>query len=233
MALRTIELVVFDLDDTLFPEKEFVKSGFRAAANYLQKSGITPDDVFPELWKTFCRGARGTVFNDVLHAVGIEPAEDLIKKLIEIYRSHKPLLALFPDAAFILKHLHGRKKMGILSDGYRETQKNKVDALNIESYFDVILFTDFLGRDFWKPHTAGYEKIMDICSISCEKCLYVGDNPRKDFYGARQTGWKTVHVLRTDGIYSEQENVPEEYRADISVHDLYKLAEVIEHYRQL
>lgn len=228
MYIQGIEIVVLDLDDTLYPEREFIKSGFHAVGAYLQKSGITSDDLFPVLWKTFCQGVRSTVFNDVLHAVGIEPEEGIIKKLVAIYRSHQPSLSLFPDAEFILNHLRGRKKMGLLSDGYLETQKNKVFALKIENYFDVIMFTDSLGRQFWKPHTAGYEKIMDACSIPGEKCLYIGDNPLKDFYGARQAGWKTVYVARTDGIYGEQENVPEDYKADISVHDLYKLAEAIE-----
>jgi putative hydrolase of the HAD superfamily len=230
MVLPNIELVVFDLDDTLFPEREFVKSGFHAVSDYLQKNGITSEALFPKLWETFCQGARSTIFNDVLLAVGIEPEERIISKLLEIYRYHKPSLCLFPDAEFILDHLHGRKKIGLLSDGYLETQKNKVAALNIERYFDIIMYTDSLGREFWKPHTCGYEKIMTESSVHGDMCLYIGDNPRKDFYGARQAGWKTVHVTRTDGIYSEQGNVPEEYMADVSVRDLYKLAEVIELY---
>jgi len=223
-----IAVVVFDLDDTLCPERLFVKSGFRAVSSYVLQSGILDYDIFPELWSSFCSGGRGTVFNDVLRNAGVQEDEKLIAKLVEVYRLHHPEIVLYPDARFILHFLRGKKKMGLLSDGYLRTQQNKIEALGIAGYFDVIVLTDALGRACWKPHTAGYEKIMESCGAGRTEFLYIGDNPKKDFYGARRLGWRTVQVVREEGIYAEISGISAEYRADMTVRDLYALTAIVQ-----
>lgn len=222
-----IEILVFDLDDTLCPERQFVESGFQAVSSYLIKCGIVRRDLFPEMWQQFCDGIRGAVFNNVLSAEGVVPEDDLIKKIVEVYRSHNPTISLYPEARQILNHFHGKKKLGLLSDGYLTTQKNKVSALGIEPFFDIIVFTDTMGRKFWKPDPAGYKKIMDFFGLSGEACIYIGDNPQKDFFGARILGWKTVQVKREDGIYKNDINTGDDYRADIIVDDLSRLVTIV------
>lgn len=228
MGLKNITSIVFDLDDTLYPEKQFVESGFHAVSAYLKESGFTSADLFPELWKKFCSGLQGSIFNNALRDAGIEHDEEFVKRLVQVYRSHMPEITLYPDALFILKHFYGKKRAGLLSDGYAETQKNKVAALGAEGYFDSIVFTDALGREFWKPHPAGYKKLMGRFAAAGHECVYVGDNPQKDFFGARSLGWKTIQVKRTEGIYAGHESPSEEHKADITVHNLYEVAELIE-----
>ncbi|MEI6126003.1 MAG: HAD family hydrolase [Pseudomonadota bacterium] len=228
MGLQDIAVFVFDLDDTLYPEKQFVESGLHAVSAYLQASGMTAADLFPQLWQKFSGGRQGTIFNEALSDAGIAYDAGIINKLVQVYRSHTPEIHLYPDALFLLQHLQGRKKIGLLSDGYAETQKNKVTALGAEVYFDSIVFTDALGREFWKPHPAGFNKIMGRFSAAGHECLYVGDNPEKDFYGARKLGWKTIQVKRTDGIYNGRESLSDEHRADSMVQSLYEIAVRIE-----
>jgi putative hydrolase of the HAD superfamily len=225
---KDIKIIVFDLDDTLYPERQFVKSGFHAVSVWLKGSGITQKELFPEMWRLFCEDARGTVFNNVLEGAGIEPAENVIKKLVDVYRAHKPTVSLYPDAEFVLNHFQGKKRLGMLTDGYLKAQENKVKALGIEGFFDIILFTDKMGRKFWKPNTAGYEKIMDSFGLSGNECLYIADNPKKDFYGALSLGWKTVQIKRADGIYRDEASTDTDCQADITVGDLYQLVTVVE-----
>jgi len=227
MRLPGINIIVFDLDDTLCSEKQFVKSGFQAVSSWLKESGVAQRELFPEMWRRFCEGERGTVFDSVLEGAGIVPDDSLIIKAVDVYRTHRPIVSLYPDAEFILNHFNGKKKTGLLSDGHLQSQKNKVKVLGIEHFFDIIVFTDALGRDFWKPHPAGYRRIMDKFGSTGEDCLYVGDNPRKDFYGAQSLGWNTVQIIREDGVYIDEESMVSDYRADISIKDLKQLVSIV------
>ncbi len=230
MRLKNSGIMVFDLDDTLYPETQFVESGFQTVSTYLKNNGIVSGDLFHAMWKKFCEGARRTIFNDVLKEAGAVPDDNLIKKIVDVFRYHSPAISLYPDAISVLNRFHMKKKMGLLTDGYLQMQRNKVNALKIERFFDAVVFTDELGGSrYWKPHTAGYRKIMDLFSVSGKDCLYVGDNPKKDFFGARKLGWRTVRIKRADGIYRDENVAGPDYQADILITDLNELSLIIEH----
>jgi putative hydrolase of the HAD superfamily len=223
MFLDNIKAVVIDLDDTLYPEEEFVYSGFRAVSIYLKQAGFVKKDLYGLMLQNFKNGNRTEIFNETLKSEKIEPKEELINSLVEIYRSHKPDISLFTDAVSFLDRIHGKKKLGLLTDGYLNVQKNKVAALGIEHFFDIIVFTDEMGRNFWKPHQAGYEKIMNALGVTGNECIYIGDNPTKDFFSANKLGWKTVRIKRPGGVYSSKEALNEEFAANRVLEDLSRL----------
>ncbi len=99
--------VVFDLDDTLYPEVEFVRSGFRASARWAGRVlGEDEEAVFQELWADFEEGVRGDAFDRWLrrrgHAVGSNR-----ELMIKAYRSHLPQISLYPDVLPVLADLDG------------------------------------------------------------------------------------------------------------------------------
>ncbi|MCX5895524.1 MAG: HAD family hydrolase [Proteobacteria bacterium] len=201
--LINIQLVAFDLDDTLYPEIEFVKSGFNAVAMYLRNRFELKVDVYSTLWDLFFKGERRETFNKTLQILGLDYTEGLVKSLVQLYRTHAPGIALYPDARDILETLYGRMKLGLITDGYLEVQKNKVRALQVEAYFDRCIFTDEKGKEAWKPSPWGYQKMMGHFSLRGEQCVYVGDNRLKDFAGAKLLGWKTCHIMRNNGLYRD------------------------------
>ncbi len=228
MKLSGLEVIVFDLDDTLTSEQVYAKSGFQAVCRFIQGHGVSQDDFFSKMWKLFCSGTRGTLFNDVLAEAGIDPAPELVQKLVEVYRTHTPVIALYPDAAGTLDFFHGKKRLGLISDGYEETQTRKLEALDIRRYFDCIVLTDILGRQFWKPHPAGFEKVMETLGVPGNCCVYIGDNPHKDFATPRSLGWKTVRIQREEGLYSDIEPADEAGAADLTLAELSPLLEIIQ-----
>jgi len=223
MVLDNIKAVIVDLDDTLYSEKEFVFSGFKAVSSYLQEESIVKKDLFDFMWNCFACGKSGEIFNDALKSENIEPEKGLVASLVEVYRSHKPDISPYPDAIPFLENLYNKKMLGLLTDGYLNVQKKKVNALGIEKYFDIIVYTDELGRNFWKPHKAGYEKIMNKLSISGKECLYVGDNPVKDFFSAKKLGWKTLQIKRPGGVYSNKKAATEMFAADDVLENLHQI----------
>jgi putative hydrolase of the HAD superfamily len=197
-----IRAAVFDLDDTLYPEEEFCRSGFRAAGSWIERSQGVPGFA-DAAWALFREGRRGDVFQRALLMLGRSADPDLIGRLVEVYRTHEPSgLELFPDARQALGRLSRTLRLGLLTDGFLGTQKAKVRSLGLEGRFEAAVFSDELGRDAWKPSPRPYLETASRLSLSGEECAYIADNPLKDFTGARPLGWLTIRVLRPGGVYS-------------------------------
>jgi putative hydrolase of the HAD superfamily len=198
-----ITTVIFDLDDTLYDETDFCRSGFRAAAPHIAALSDTysADAVFATLWKCFLTGERGSTFNVALARLGIPCDGLLIHKLVEVYRTHLPTLTLPPESRAVLEDLKTKYTLGLLTDGFLPTQRLKVQALGIEHYFRAILYTEELGREFWKPSPRGFEKLMEQLGARPKETVYVADNETKDFIAPNQLGLLTVQLLRPSGLY--------------------------------
>ena len=197
-----IEVLVFDLDDTLFPEHEFVLSGFQSVSNWLETKYCL-SGFFDVAWQFFSEGKRHNVFNLTLEELRFEYERDLIQELLRIYRQHQPIISLHEDAKWAINYFNNLYQMGIITDGYLLTQQNKVKALGIEPSFNAIVYSDLYGRDSWKPSPVPYNQIMQLLSCKGKECVYVADNPQKDFITANKLGWMTVQICREGGEYAK------------------------------
>lgn len=209
--------VIFDLDDTLYAERDFVFSGFEAVGKAV--GGSTGTIVYERLRKRFEEGERGDLFTPVLQELSIYRGEDEVKTLVEVYRSHEPNIAPYDDVRDALASAGRRYSLGLLSDGIPAVQLRKLKALGLEHCFDLVVITGQWGREFWKPHRKGYDHCVSTLKIGHEQTCYVGDNPEKDFITARTLGWKTLRVRRKGGLHCDQER-GREYEADYEVPDL-------------
>lgn len=196
----TLEAIVFDLDDTLYLEREFVRSGFCAAGEWFRdRFRIT--DFADRAGAEFLAGKRGNIFDSVLASYGIAPQGALVEKLVSAYRDHLPSISLLEDARNCLNALHGVYPLALITDGPRLTQWNKIRALGIEVIFNVIVVTSELGLGYSKPHPRAFRLVEERMGLHGEQLMYLGDNPRKDFDAPQQLGWQTVWVERKAGIY--------------------------------
>ena len=202
--MSTIQAVVFDLDDTLYPERAFAFSGFDAVVErFGQRLDWGPDEA-ARMRTLFDSEQRATVFNSMLDEAGVEPETHatLITEMVAAYRGHAPRIALHDDADHALARLHGRYRLGIVSDGFLVTQRSKIAALDLVARVDHVVLTDQWGRDHWKPDPRGFAHIAAALSVPPTACIYVADNPTKDFIAPNRLGWKTVQIRRADGIYA-------------------------------
>jgi putative hydrolase of the HAD superfamily len=220
-----IKSVVFDLDETLYEEKEFVMSGFKAVSKYLSsKYGLNPAEIFETLMSDFERGIRKKNFDALLEKIGLK---ENVKKLVNIYRTHTPDISLYKDAKEILPELKCKYNLGLVTDGKKKTQENKISALSITEYFDVIIITYAYGRDYWKPSSKPFKIALEKLGSVPEEAIYVGDNPVKDFFGAKKLGIHTVRVKRGRGEY-DHINVDDNYEADYTIPNLLTLKVIID-----
>ena len=206
-----ITTVVFDLDDTLYDEIDYCRSGFRAAARFMAKVSDLrcTDDLSAACWRHFTEGNRTETFNAALDELGIGYDEPLIAQLIEVYRTHRPDLRLPDDSRATLDTLKGTYTLALLTDGFLPAQRLKVQALGIEADFKAIVYTEALGRPCWKPSPVGFERLSATLGVPFEQMVYVGDNAKKDFIAPNQLGMVTVQVRRRAGLHTGPEPIPQ------------------------
>jgi putative hydrolase of the HAD superfamily len=222
-----IRAVIFDLDDTLYPEREFAFSGFAAVARTFAEELGNPRGLANRMRQLFDTEHRRRVFNRLLDELQqADQAAALVPRMIETYRTHRPDIELFPDASKALYELAGRYKLGLITDGPARMQRAKLHALRLveasasrdthrleggatadiaehEFPFDAIVVTDELGPNMGKPGTGAFELMAARLGVASGECVYVADNPAKDFVAPNRLGWRSVRIVRPGGVYAD------------------------------
>jgi putative hydrolase of the HAD superfamily len=190
----------FDLDDTLAPECDYVESGLAAAGALVDAAapGGEPAGAWlVALW----RGERARDgFQRLVAVRGLDP-DVWLPRLKDAYRAHEPTLRPRRGAVEALSALEASgARLALVSDGYLDVQRRKWAALRLPNSFDPVVFTDEMGRDHWKPHPWGFERVM-AAHPSARRFVYVADNPAKDFIAPNRLGWTTVMLRVADAIH--------------------------------
>lgn len=199
VCAKSLSAVLLDLDDTLYPERDFARGGFQAAAAVLaERLRRNSNELFELLWRQFESGQRGSIFDSVLSDMDLPRDAALIDELVRAYRSHEPQLKLFADAERLLPMIWPRYGLGLLTDGPADVQRRKVKALGLQFRVEAIVYSDDFGREHWKPSPIPYLELLRKLHVDPSHAVYVGDNPKKDFIGARRLGLQTVRIRRPD-----------------------------------
>ena len=199
-----IKIVLFDLDDTLISEHEYIKSGYSTIASYLSENYfIERKQIYEELLELFYIEKKN-VFNRWFEKHGIFYSKAEVINLVNLYRNHIPNIKFFEDVIPLLEYLKEKEiPVGIISDGYKETQRKKIQVLKAKEYFDKIILTDELGSEYWKPHTRSFELMKEFFQVNYDEMMYVGDNPEKDFYIKKSYPIRTIRIMREESVYTE------------------------------
>lgn len=214
MIKTKAEVLVFDLDDTLYLEKHFALSGFRTLAQQFGER-IGGDRFAAECTDLLANGSRGNIFDLALSRCQIDVAPELIEELIACYRSHAPEIEFCADAARFFDRVEGMPT-GLITDGPKETQWAKIRALGLDRTIDHIVVTGEWGREFFKPHKRAFERIESLTTARRSNIVYIADNAAKDFITPRQRGWQTVQILRSERIHAGTANTSD-HEADHTI----------------
>lgn len=208
-------IVVFDLDDTLYKEVDFLQSAYREIARRVQIPAA-----YDLMWKTW--QAHGDAFETLLN---VYPLPFKKTELLDIYRYHTPDIVLSEGVMALLDALQEKQiEVGILTDGRTRTQMNKIKTLGLLDYVKPkhIVISESFGSE--KPAQRNFKHFMD----SQQDCIYVADNPKKDFLAPNQLGWKTICLLN-DGrnIHPQNFELPNEYLPQQCIKDFSNVASIL------
>jgi putative hydrolase of the HAD superfamily len=188
-------ILIFDLDDTLYKEKEFVKSGFKAVSRYLHlKFKLNEKKIFLQLLRILKKNGRGKIFDILCFQLKLKKIF-LVKKLVQVYRTHEPKISLNKDAIKILKHYSEISKY-IITDGNYLVQKKKIRSLKVEKYFKKIYYTNYYGIKYNKPSLFCFNKIKKKEKVNWNELVYIGDNPKKDFFNCNKKKMLTIRLMK-------------------------------------
>jgi putative hydrolase of the HAD superfamily len=187
---------VFDMDDTLYLERDYVRSGFGEVSRLLSKGDADSEArLFAFLWERFERGERGNHFDLLLESDPRLKREASVDALVRAYRLHAPLIRPLPGMTELIRDLKDAGvRIAVVTDGPRDSQARKAEALGLHGLADPILLTDDWGREWWKPHPRAFRHLESLWDFAPETMIYVGDNPAKDFVAPKALGWKTLRL---------------------------------------
>lgn len=180
-------VVVFDLDDTLYKEQDYLLSAYREiAARIESRYGL--EAVFDRMHQWWQAGEN--VFQRLIDTYRLDMT---LGELLTIYRSHMPAICLDADTKCLLDRLQQHAVLGLITDGRRLTQRHKIEALGLSAYMDAsdILISEETG--FEKPSDEPFRHVMT--RYPSRTYYYIGDNPAKDFVAPNRLGWITVCLL--------------------------------------
>ncbi|MDN3493735.1 HAD family hydrolase [Winogradskyella bathintestinalis] len=204
-------VIVFDLDDTLYNELDYLKSAYKAIA-----ISVEPTDWRPLYSKMF------SLYRNKINA--FDYIADLyntkIELLVEMYRNHQPNIQLFDGVLTIFEAIRAKNgKIGMITDGRSRTQRAKLQSLNILNFIDKIIISEELGTE--KPQTANFEAMQNALPAS-EYC-YIADNLKKDFIAPNILGWNSVGLIDNgknihsiSHQYMNDENRPQHFIIDFN-----------------
>jgi putative hydrolase of the HAD superfamily len=195
------EAVIFDLDDLLYKEFDFVRSAFWFIARSIAKREAK--NLFRLMMVHYFSGnaVLDWLYADYLKGQGLYTRDSLL----EMYRNHKPDISLNSDVFVLLSKLKENGNfIGLVTDGRSVSQRNKIEALGLNNWFD----------DFSISEESGYEKPSDVPFLYFMErfkvggFVYLADNYNKDFIAPNRLGWRTIALLDNGlNIHSIKENL--------------------------
>lgn len=175
--------VVFDLDDTLYYELDYLISAYKEIAFFLD------EEQYKMLFSVMFSMYRNQldVFDFLVGKYEVNK-QDLVEK----YRNHKPNIYLSEGVLNVIKSIkENRGKVAIITDGRKITQMNKIRALQIEEYVDFISISEEIGYE--KPSKVPFINVME--RFSSKEYYYVADNLKKDFISPNKLGWISIALI--------------------------------------
>lgn len=182
--------VVLDLDDTLYPRRRFLLSGFAAVAAHLQHGWNV------DARRAFCLLARahrvvpGRELQELIDHTGL-PAW-LVPQLVEVIRGHEPRLRLPRASMRVLATLREGWRVGILTNGPPDIQARKVRALGLEPLVDTVVYAQAVGAGLGKPDRSAFIEVARRLKVRPSRVVMVGDDGVADVAGAIGAGMRAI-----------------------------------------
>lgn len=215
------KIIVFDLDDTLYKEVEFLQSAYREISSWLEKS-YGKKNVYEYMLSCYKKGLN--VFACVNNEYNLKFSLDAY---LDRYRMHMPEISLAKDVEdSLISMCENDCILGIITDGRSITQSNKITALGLNRYisWENCIISETFGYSKPCPQAFLYfqNKYIDA------DFYYIGDNVIKDFIAPNQLGWITICVKDDGRNIHKQTSVTKELKPKYEIVRFSELLNLVE-----
>lgn len=210
---------VFDLDDTLYKEVDFLKSGLLSVAARIKE--LYGKDISVDVMKWYLKGEKD-IFLKVCRILNLP--NNVKESLLWYYRLHIPDISLSEDTLDVLRWLQESSQgLAILTDGRSITQRAKLLQLGL-GHLPAYISEEYSSE---KPETLRFECIMNAHPAS--NYIYIGDNPKKDFFAPNKLGWQTIGLIADErNIHSQDvSGLSEDHLPDVWIEKFSQLKSCI------
>jgi putative hydrolase of the HAD superfamily len=222
---RTITTVLFDLDGTLINHSTPRILANSAVVEYIKtQCNFSHLEIWNKMEQTY-ESIRQNWFSNLLQNLGLEPKQETIDFLIDLYYTSfdKGCIA-YPDVLTLLEFLQDKVQLGILTDTDTYSSIAKLKHGNLSQYFKPEMITTYDIAGAKKPNAKIFEFALRQADCKPENCVYIGDIPSKDILGANQMGMTSIRLKRD--TFTHKPTKDREI-ADIEIDNYYELLELI------
>lgn len=192
--MRPVRGVLVDLDDTLYPQAEYLGLAWFAVAERGARLGLDRDRLHAALTTAAAAGsARGGIIDDAVRR--IRGDAELVPELVAAFHAVRPQqLTAFPGVRAALRELRSLVPVAVVTDGEVAGQRAKISALGLDDAFDAVVLSDGWGRAFRKPNPHPFHTALALLGVDAADAVMIGDRPDKDIAGAARVGVRGIRV---------------------------------------
>ncbi len=175
--VETNKAFVFDFDDTLYPEMDYLYQVYYMIAQFIEYHHAIPNEQISKfLISEFEKNGRTHLFDRLIEQFSL--SSEYMDNFLRLLRTARlPLkLLLFKESAWILHHLIDHdKKLFLLTNGNPEQQYNKIIQVEWEG-IQQHLVCYFANEIKPKPAPDALLKMMDEHQLSANEMVFIGDS---------------------------------------------------------
>jgi putative hydrolase of the HAD superfamily len=229
----SIQLITFDLDDTLWDVAPVMRGAEATLRDWLGRNAPRLGDFTTEaLWairerllqadpglKHRLSALRRQILFSALKQAGYPPAEakELAEAGFTVFLEARHAVELFPEVHPTLELLANRYTLGVLTNGNAD-----VSRLGLADYFRFSLCAEELG--IGKPDPHPFREALKRGGVEAANAVHVGDHPSDDIGGAQRAGMRAIW-FNPGGIEWQQPGRP-----DAEIGSLSELPALLDHW---
>ncbi|MBT4890978.1 MAG: HAD family hydrolase [Rhodospirillales bacterium] len=204
-----MEMIFFDLDNTLFNHSEAERKGAIAFAKAMNLFKQGDKNQFSQLWhqaseKYMNKFLAGEIsFQEqrkfrLEEIIGRPLEEEEFESLFQIYlTAYQENWHLFPDTIPALNQLKPIR-LGIITNGNRQQQHRKLEITGILNKFSLIIVSEDIGSS--KPDPGIFIQACFQAGLPCSECMYIGDQLETDARAATIAGLRGIWLNRANNV---------------------------------
>lgn len=150
---------------------------------------------------------RRQVWFQALSEFGIKNEEFAQQFADTLIKERQDRHFLFSDSRECLVQLSDNYRMGIITNGPSDFQREKIEKTHIGEFFDAVIISGEVG--IGKPDRGIFDLALRKLGVNPEEAVLVGDNLERDIKGAQNVGIRAVWINRNRLIIEDQKVVPD------------------------